>query len=1079
MELLLQMAAAYLPPADIVQIEQALRLAETAHRGYSRKSGVPYIEHPVAVATILAGWQAPTAVLITALLHDTCKEKYADCPSAALVEQTFGPDVTRLLQDVARLGRLGPIYASVDADEAIEPQDVLADRLPWVAVILQRAPLAVVIKIADRLHNFESLYALPPERQTAFAAGTLNIFVPFAERLGMRAIKRVLEDKSFQVLQPDIYQQLNQRYPLDQRQAATADIVQQIQAHLAAHDLPARVEMKRVSFYTLYRLETLENRQFPLHLAQPVVVIPETAVNCYRALGFVHQLWPPLPNTIQDYIVAPKPNGYRSLHTHVRYQPNEKLILLLRDPEMEQVAEWGLTAGWLGVPTDRLPQFPHWREPPPGNISVLTPDGDLKILPEGATPIDFAYAIHQGLGHQCTGAVVNGRMASLDRPLESGDVVYILTSQAGIGPSPEWLNVVKSTRARSAIRRWLRAQNPAEASQKGWALLDAHLRQEGIILALAQASGSLQTVADQLGYASRDDLLVAVGLQQREPDQIADLLKQASRRGDGLPSLQATIVSLAEADLPQRLAGCCHPLPPDPIVGYVTRDSAVTIHRADCPRVGNLRPLISAEWNLLEVQRQSEIALQAIDRTGLVRDVTNIIAETGLNMTSFHADRLADGSAQIQITLEEMPKNQQALLLKRLRDVPDVRQADLNTPRRPARIHEQAILARQLGNPYTLRPVSGGGFFGRRAELRNLVNNLRDVRPGEAVLLWGPRRIGKTSLLLEFRQTVVSGADYVPVFVDMQRLSGRSATMFLLDIARAIVKALDAPGVKAPNLNRMKRDPLGYFRGFLENVPALQNKLIVLILDEFQLLGELKDEGVSLADINRYLRSLIQHQQGLSIVFSGGGVLDVLLRQPEASFMLEVARHQKLGCLDEAAARQLIVEPLPRITYEEKVVDQLVALTAGHPYYLQWLCSELITVADREERVAIGDRDLRHVLREWMPFQGEQFFNHLWGSSISYDHVQQQRNKLALTGITAVGQEGNGRWTTLTQIQQSGVMAALTEAQLWDILQELVQMDTLENQGDDQFRIKVALCERWLRANYSVKRALKEMDYEQ
>jgi GTP diphosphokinase / guanosine-3',5'-bis(diphosphate) 3'-diphosphatase len=1074
---LLQTVAAYLPPEAVEEVQKGLLLSAYAHHGYFRKNSIPYVEHPIAVAEILAGWRAPTAVLLTALLHDICKDKYADCPPPADIERLFGSEVTRLLQDIARLGRLGPLYTHPDPESLVESPDSLARRLPWGAWVLQRAPLAVVVKLADRLHNFATLDALAPERRTAFAAVTLNIFVHFAERLGMRAVKRQLEDQAFSVLQPDVYQRFSHRYPLYERQAAAAAFVDQIQERLTAQGIPAQVAIKNVSLYTIYQEEMLQSRTLPPHVAQPIVIVTETTEDCYRALGSLHQLWPPVPGRIRDYIATPKNNGYRALHTSVRLLPNEKLVLLLRDRQMEMVAEKGLTAGWWGVAPEYLPQFTQWREPPKGNISVLTPDGDLKTLPVGATPLDFAYAIHKGLGHQCTKAVVNGRLAPLNRPLENGDVVQIISSQVSIGPLPEWLNIVKTARARSAIRQWLRVQNPTEASKKGWQILDARLRQEGLTLAAAQAAHTLQAVAEQLHYDSRDDLLLAIGLKEREAGTVVEMLRQVALRGDGLPSLQATILSLAESDLPQRFARCCHPLPPDPIVGYVTRKSVVTIHCADCARVAQLRPLITAEWNTLEIQRQTEIAIQAIDRPRLIQDVTAVIAETGLNMTGFHAERMADGSAQIHFTLSEMPQNQLALLLKRLGSVPDVRQVHSTLPRQVPHFFERGIVARQFANPYTLRPVSGESFFGRRAELRTLVNNLREVKPGEAVLLWGPRRIGKTSLLLEFRQSILSGADYVPVFVDMQRLSGRSATMLLFDISRAIVKTLNIPSVKPPNLSRMKRDPLGFFRGFLEKVPALQNKLIVLILDEFQLLGDLTDaDGVSVADINRYFRSLLQHQHGLTVVFSGGGVLETLLRQPEASFMLELAQHQKLGCLDEAAARQLIVKPLPRIRYEEGVVNDLLALTAGHPYYLQWLCSELIIEADREERPFIRQTDLRAALTNWMPKQGEQFFNHLWGSSLSYDLEQQQRNKLALTAIAELADGENGRWLTLEQIQQSGITAVLSEKQIWELLHGLAQMDTLESRDDDQFRIKVALCEQWLRTNYNLSWLLKEME---
>ncbi|NJN55970.1 MAG: AAA family ATPase, partial [Anaerolineae bacterium] len=547
-------------------------------------------------------------------------------------------------------------------------------------------------------------------------------------------------------------------------------------------------------------------------------------------------------------------------------------------------------------------------------------------------------------------------------------------------------------------------------------------------------------------------------------------MQDSAESGDDPAPLHATIVSLAEADMPQRLAGCCRPAPPDAIVGFVTREGVLTIHRADCYKVRRLAPLIQAEWPVIEMQPRAEIQLLALDRPGLVRDVSQAVADADINMTSLYADRLADGSARIVLGLGEIPLWRLDRLVTQLQVIEQVRQVQRRAPTPSNQPGHDSVLARHFENPYTLRPVSGAGFYGRKRELRELINNLRDVRPGEAVLLWGPRRIGKTSLLLEFQQRVLASQDYVLVFLDMQRLSGRSTTIFIRDILRAVAQAIGQPEV-TPRLNRLRRDPLGYFRSFLDNSPSLRQKHIVLIIDEFQLLPHLTEEEVSLTDINLMFRSLIQHRGGLSIIFSGGGVLDSLLRQPDASFMLEVARYQKVDCLDESAARQLIVEPAQRVVLAPTAVDNLLTLTARHPYYLQWLCGELMARADREERPMIADEHLEHLLAEWLPDQGEQFFNHLWGSSTGFTRSQQFLSKLVLV-VLAVHENDDG--TLLLADMETTLGTVLVDVpRLWYVLQDLAQMDTVLAQ-DDRYAIKMPLFRRWLRANYTVERVLKE-----
>ena len=556
----------------------------------------------------------------------------------------------------------------------------------------------------------------------------------------------------------------------------------------------------------------------------------------------------------------------------------------------------------------------------PTKIRTLTPKGDEIWLPQGATVIDFAYAVHLELGHECTGALVNGRSTPLASPLQNDDVVKILTSQVGVGPAPDWLDVVQTRRARTAIRQWLKGQE-------------------------AQAATAVVPTSNRVELVART-----------------------------------------------------HP---------------------------NLLP-----------------------------EITLLLAQSGLNITRFQAEQVNGDLTRLEIGLEEVPET----LLAQLRQVVGVQQVMAGIAKRPSRPSLTA-------NPHTLRPVSGDGFFGRRAELRELVNNLRGVRPGEAVLLWGARRVGKTSLLMQFQQNVLGRGDYLPIFVDMQRLSGRSTTRFLHDIYKAIAESI---GDKPPTVTRMRRDPLGFFRSFLENEPRLQSRHLVLILDEFQLLAELEEDDVTIADINRYFRSLIQHGRGLTVIFSGGGVLDVLLQQPAASFLLEVAVYQQIRCLDEAAARQLIEQSVAHVRYEEAVVASLLSLTAGHPYYLQWVCGELVARAEGDGRSHITPQDLTSLLMAWLPGQGEQFFSHLWGSSVGIGRERQQRYKVVVTAVS----QSKKRWQPLNRIARA-LSPYLAEAEVWRLAQDLVKMDTLLVMGK-RYALKVPLFARWLRANLTVEGVMRE-----
>ncbi|NHZ71571.1 MAG: HD domain-containing protein, partial [Aquificales bacterium] len=416
---LLQTATSYLNETEQATIQKAIHYATSAHAGFYRKSGNLYVEHAIAVASILTEWRAPTAVLVAGLLHDVHKPQYARNATLAEIEQLFGSEVSYLVSEVSQLGRLGHIYPALQAGIADIVDAGLSDRLPWANLILQRSPQAIIIKFADRLHNLQTIHVHNAQRQIEFAAYTQHIFAPLAERLGMRAVTRQLEDHAFRLLQPDEYADIAARYPWPERQQAASEIISQIEQQFQSVGLSAEVCLDPNSLYNIYQSENLQGKHFPWALAQPVIVVVDKRTDCYCALGFLHQMWPPEPERFRDYIASPKPNAYRALHTQLRYSPRHNLLVLVRDRQMHLVAERGLTAAWWGVPADKLPNLPKRAETAPGNITVLTPDGDLIVLPQEATPIDFAYVIHKSLGHQCVGAMVNGRMASLSQPLAS------------------------------------------------------------------------------------------------------------------------------------------------------------------------------------------------------------------------------------------------------------------------------------------------------------------------------------------------------------------------------------------------------------------------------------------------------------------------------------------------------------------------------------------------------------------------------------------------------------------------------------------------------------------------------------
>lgn len=1072
-DLLKTQMASYAPPEGVSFVAQACALAEKAHAGYLRRNDETYILHPLRVALTLAGWQAPPDVVAAGVLHDVHKARYAAAGAMSEVEACMGATICNLVQEVSHLARSGTdehFWAVMDEEPSVE---MIARRLPWFAGVLDREPHAVVIKLAACLDNFATIEALPDDRRQQFARIVLRIYVPFAERLGMHQVKRELEDGAFAVLQPDAFRSLQERYAQDHLLSATKPIREALERRFVEHGIQASVQVAPASLYSLHRQEAERSPREPATVLPPVLVLLPPDPSCYEMLSHVHALWKPMSGGLRDYIAEPKINGYRALHTTLRYPSGQRLVVILRDETMHLLAEHGQTAVWRGIPVDLLPPRRPWRPPEVGQIAVFSREGEVCYLPEDATPVDFAYAIHPELGNQMSGAVVNGESAPLSIRLVTGDVVKVLTSGASVGPSAAWLDFVKTGRAKREIRRWLKAKNLVAARERGWRLLERQLREHGATLSAAQVMQMLRSAAQAMDYDSEDAVLQAIGLDLRKPDKVLEQMWQFRAGRDELP-LQATILSLSGANRSQRLANCCSPQPPDDIVGYVNQKTRqVIIHRADCGNVKHRKPLLNAEWPPQGAPLRHMLEITAADRRDLVYDISGVMREFGVSMGSFHADRIADGSARVEIGLDAGDRDQIEQIITRLKRVPGTRSAAPVRPKLPLRHARGAVIERTFVNPYSIRPVSGEGFYGRREELEELVSHVRDRRPGQAVLLWGPRRIGKTSLLLQFQQLVLSHEDYLVAYVDMQRLTDRTTSNFLFEIMRSITTRVANHEISTPRPSRMRRDPLAYFQSFMEGALPRLDRQLVLMLDEFHLLTELQETIVSVEAINRYFRSLIQSGRGLYVLFAGGGVLEELLAQAATVPLLEIAHENKLGFLERNEARSLIVEPAPQVDYAPTIVEQILDITHCHPYYLQYLCSELVALANRTGERALRPAQLETIIDDQLPEWGPQFFAHLWGDDTVPDLRRQQTNRMVLVAL-AEDNEDRG-WLPFSALQ-SRLRGIVSDHTLWETLTNLVKMDTLDqNLAGDSYHIRIPLFELWLRANYKSAHLIREL----
>ncbi len=696
---IVQKLTKYAPDADVDLVRRAYEVAVEAHRGQSRKSGEPYVSHVLAVADILADLHLDALTLAAALLHDVPEDTAVTLDD---LRAQFGDELARLVDGVTKLQRLQDLSRSHQGEKA----KVQAENVRKVFLATVDDIRVIMIKLADRMHNMRTLAHLPSEKQARIAQETLDVYAPLANRLGIWELKWQLEDLAFQYLKPDVYRDIASLLTekRQEREKYISRVIEIIRQRLGEEGLEAEVTGRPKHIYSIYRKMDARNRSFEeMYDVRGVRILLQDVRDCYAALGIIHSMWRPIPGEFDDYVAMPKDNLYQSLHTAVIGPEGRPLEIQIRTWDMHRVAEYGIAAHWrykehvkrdlsLEARINWLRQVSDWRQEVedagefveslksdvfPDRVYVFTPKGDIMDLPQGATPVDFAYYIHTEVGHRCRGAKVNGRLVPLDYQLHSGEQVDILTAKRG-GPSRDWLNpqvgYVRTARARQKIRQWFKQQERAENVAQGREILERELRRLGL-------EKSFEEIATLFKYESVDLFLAAIGYGDIAPQNIAGKLAEIAVP-DELPS-QAVLPRPAVVgvqvkgvgDLLSRLARCCNPVPGDPIIGYITRGKGVTVHHRDCPNVRNIpdtERLIEVEWGIAREVYPVNIRIEAFDRAGLLRDIATIVADEGIRMSAASASVGADNTAIVTATLEIGSVQQLRDVLSRLEGIRDI-----------------------------------------------------------------------------------------------------------------------------------------------------------------------------------------------------------------------------------------------------------------------------------------------------------------------------------------------------------------------------------------------------------------------
>ncbi|HEY8756355.1 MAG TPA: bifunctional (p)ppGpp synthetase/guanosine-3',5'-bis(diphosphate) 3'-pyrophosphohydrolase [Candidatus Dormibacteraeota bacterium] len=696
--------ASYLREEEREVLQRAYSLAEHAHQGQSRLSGEPYVSHPVAVAGILADLGLDADTLVAAVLHDTVED--TDVTREQLRSE-FGDHVAKLVDGVTKLGKI-----HVHTREQAQ-----AENIRKMLVAMAEDIRVVLIKLGDRLHNMRTVGAHTEERRLRISRETLDIYAPLAHRLGIWQVKGELEDLAFAQLDPDNYRAVAAKVSkaAEERGSFISDITEILRREFERLGITAEISGRPKHIFSIHDKMERTHKDFDeIYDLIALRILVDSIKDCYGALGTVHSLWKPIPGRFKDYIAMPKGNGYQSLHTTVVSHTGEPMEVQIRTQEMHTTAEYGIAAHWHykeGAQQTRFDErygwlrlLMDWQKEVldaeafvdtvkvdifQDEVFVFTPKGDVRSLPMGSTPVDFAYRVHTDVGHHCIGAKVNSRMVPLDYHLQNGDIVEVLTTKGAHAPSRDWLSFVKTSSAREKIRSWFKKERREENVQKGRELLDKEFRR-----LRQQALGSLKDdrlleLAEDFKFHTIDDFLAAVGYgdvsargvvlrysDRESPDQASETTVLGIPLTSAAPTSNGHVRVHGMTDMLTTLAQCCKPLAGDTIRGYITRGKGVTVHRADCVNVRNAADpdrIVEVEWERGNDQVYPvSIKIEGWDRTGLLRDIAAVIAESKINLSGADVQVYDDRTAVISTIVEIANLTQLSRLLERLEGVRDV-----------------------------------------------------------------------------------------------------------------------------------------------------------------------------------------------------------------------------------------------------------------------------------------------------------------------------------------------------------------------------------------------------------------------
>jgi len=715
----------YHPSDDISMVEKAYKLAMEAHKDQKRKSGEPYIIHPLCVAIILADLELDKETIVAGILHDVVEDTVLTLDE---VTREFGAEVALLVDGVTKLTQIS---------WSMDKVEIQAENLRKMFLAMAKDIRVILIKLADRLHNMRTLQYMKPEKQKEKARETMDIYAPIAHRLGISKIKVELDDLSLKYLQPDVYYDLSEKIALrkDAREAFVRGIVEEVQGQMKDAGIEAKVDGRVKHFFSIYRKMVNQDKTLDqIYDLFAVRIIVESVKDCYAALGVIHEMYKPIPGRFKDYIAMPKPNMYQSLHTTLIGSTGQPFEIQIRTYEMHRTAEYGIAAHWKYKESGSgkiaagdeeaklswLRQILEWqRDASDGkeflslikndldlfsdSVYCFTPTGDVKTLPSGSTPIDFAYAVHSAVGNKMVGARVNGKLVNIDYVIQNGDRIEVITSQNSKGPSRDWLSLVKSTQARNKINQWFKTELKEDNIIKGKELIDRYCKAKGINFPDINKPEFQEKVMARYAFRDWDSVLASIGHGGLKEGQVINkmldernkkLKKEVTDKNilDGIEEMtskapvskksKSGIVVKGIHDVAVRFSRCCSPVPGDEIVGFVTRGRGVSIHRTDCINIINLPTdervrLIDAEWQAPESDSgkerySTEIQIFANNRIGMFVDISKVFTERQIDITSMNVRTSKQGKATIIMTFDIHGKEELNRLTEKLKQIEGV-----------------------------------------------------------------------------------------------------------------------------------------------------------------------------------------------------------------------------------------------------------------------------------------------------------------------------------------------------------------------------------------------------------------------